>query len=81
MQEMQQRLESGGSVCMADYEAHKQRIAALSLQSPGTPEEQEGVKVGQGGWMCTISFRSQSQLGHNLCMSAMHWHIGKHLKP
>jgi hypothetical protein len=35
MQEMQQRLESGGSVGMADYESSRERIAALTLQSPG----------------------------------------------
>ena len=38
MQEMQQRLESGGAVGMADYEASRQRIAALTLHSPGTPQ-------------------------------------------
>ncbi|KAL4425581.1 hypothetical protein ABPG75_009597 [Micractinium tetrahymenae] len=34
MQEMQQRLESGGSVSLADLEASKQRIADLALDSP-----------------------------------------------
>ena len=35
MQEMQQRLESGGAVSMADLEASRQRIQALTLQAPG----------------------------------------------
>ncbi|KAL4438039.1 hypothetical protein ABPG77_004260 [Micractinium sp. CCAP 211/92] len=34
MQEMQQRLESGGAVGLADLEASKQRIASLALDSP-----------------------------------------------
>lgn len=35
MQEMQQRLESGGAVSLADLEASKQRIGGLALDSPG----------------------------------------------
>lgn len=42
LQEMQQRLESGGAVGAGEYEAHKQRIAGLSLQSPG--------ERGRGAW-------------------------------
>ena len=36
MQEMQQRLESGGAVGMSEFEAGRQRIAALTIDSPGT---------------------------------------------
>jgi hypothetical protein len=59
MQEMQQRLESGGAVGMSEFEAGRQRIAALTIDSPGTP-------------LCLAAARLHTGFMLSLCADARH---------